>query len=141
MAESMIVQRLVRPVGAWLIACLASATAMMLMLAGIAVITETPSAGELADIAMGILPGAITVATIMAVLTALPTFALAWIMHLNRWKAVWISALLGATVGICTLQLFGFPAREGAQTLPLTLMVFSTGLIGGSVYRLVAGRG
>ena len=66
---------------------------------------------------------------------------IAWIMHLNRWKAVWISALLGATVGICTLRLFGFPAREGAQTLPLTLMVFSTGLIGGSVYRLVAGRG
>ena len=139
---SMIVHRFLRPVGAWMIACLASGAALMAAFGLVDVATSLPTRGDLAEFGEAVLPGTLFIGIFVAALTALPAFVFAWILHWQGWKAVWASALLGGLVAVGTLQvLFGFPLQYGTEAIPLTAIFLGTGLIGGSVYRLAAGKG
>ena len=139
---TMIAQRFLRPVGAWMIACLASGAALVAAFGLVDVATGPPSREDLAEFGEAILPGTLYIGIFVAALTALPAFVFAWILHARGWKAVWTSALLGGLVAVGTLQLlFGFPLQYGTEAIPLTAIFLGVGLIGGSVYRLAAGRG
>jgi hypothetical protein len=129
-----------RPVGAWLAACLASGAAMFGTFGVMGLAEGVPSAQEVAGFAAAIIPGTLYIGVFMVVLTALPTLAFAWLMHSQGWKKIYTSALFGGLTGAGVLQLFGFPIRHGAEAIPVTMMFFCVGLVGGSVYRLVAGK-
>lgn len=129
-----------RPVGAWLAACLASGAAMFGSFGLMGLAEGVPSAQEVAGFAAAIIPGTLYIGVFMIVLTALPTLAFAWLMHSQGWKKVYTSALLGGVTGVLTVQVFGFPLQHGAEFVPLMILVFCVGLVGGGVYRLVAGK-
>lgn len=137
----MIVQRFIRPVGAWMIACLASGAAFVAAFGLIDAASSPPTRDDLAEFGEALLPGTLYIGVVVALMTALPAVVFAWILHWRGWKAVWTSALAGGLVAVGTLQvLFGFPLQYGTEAIPLTAIFLGVGLIGGSVYRLAAGR-
>jgi hypothetical protein len=129
-----------RPVGAWLVACFASAAALVAAFGVIGAVGAWPSAPDIAEFAAAIIPGTLYFGAFMIALTAIPTLIFAWIMHSQGWKKIYTSALFGGLTGAGVLQLFGFPIRHGAEAIPVTMMFFCVGLVGGGVYRLVAGK-
>lgn len=140
-AAGTLARTILRPVGAWLLACFASGAALVAAFGVIGAVGERPSAPDIAEFAAAILPGTLYFGVFMIVLTAIPTLIFVWIMHSQGWKKIYTSALFGGLTGAGVFQLFGFPIQHGADAIPVTMMFFCVGLVGGGVYRLVAGKG
>lgn len=128
------------PIAAWVLASMASGAAIVTG-AGIAAAVERPPDGEsVVEFVALVIPASLYIGIVVAILTALPWLALTWLMHGCGLKHRRISALLGGLMGAGLIQLFGFPLSEGVEGLPLTGLLFAAGLVGGLVYRVVAGR-
>ncbi len=133
--------RIIRPSLAWIAACAASGLSLVTGL-GLASFAETiPDAQTIIEFLTALLPASLFVAIFIGMYTLIPTFAAAWLMHALRWRAVWISALLGGMTGAALIQILSLPRQYGPEGVWITAFFASVGLVGGAVYRLVAGKG
>lgn len=133
--------RIIRPSLAWLAACIASGLALTLSFGILSLIEGLPSARDLLDFLQGLIPASLLFGAYIAAFTLIPTLAAAWLMHALRWQAIWQAALLGGLTGGVMIQVFVFTLDAGVEGLLTSALFGGVGLVGGAVYRLVAGKG
>ncbi len=132
--------QIIRPSLAWVTACGASGLALVASF-GLASFVDTGAdVRSVIEFVAALLPASLFFAIFIGFYTLVPTLAAAWLMHALRWRAVWISALLGGLTGAAMLQVFNLPLAYGVEGIWITGLFTGVGLIGGAVYRLVAGR-
>lgn len=128
---------LLRSVGAWLVACIASGAFLVMTMVFSAYVGETISMPQVTDVA-----AVFTVSLFIAFFVAVFT-ALIWppLVFLARWAKTprgWTDLVLGGLMGAGIIEAISQPAQTGA---PLLSVIFaSAGATGGIVYWLVAGR-
>lgn len=133
---------LFRPGFAWFVASLASGAALTVNFAVLSLIEGNWSNGDALGFALSFIPASLFFAGYTACFSAIPALAAAWLMHAMGWRSVWISAVLGGVVGAALIQvLLGFPLHHGMSDYYITALFGTAGLVGGAVYRLVAGKG
>jgi hypothetical protein len=132
---------IIRPSCAWITACGASGLALVASFGLASFVDAGADPRTVIEFLAALLPASLFFAVFIGFYTVIPTIAAAWLMHALRWQAVWISALLGGITGAVTIQLFNLPLQHGLDGLWITALFTGVDLVGGAVYRLVAGRG
>lgn len=132
--------RLVRPVLAWVAACGASGLTLFASFGLLGALEDAPTARDMAEFVGATIPATLLLSLYIALFTALPTLAAAWLMHWRGWQGLTASGLLGFLAGGALVQVLGFPLGEGVDGLKMTLWFAAVGAVGGLVYRGVAGR-
>ena len=132
--------RIFRPSLAWLVASAASGLTLTFSFGLISLLESVTTSLDLLDFLQGLIPASLLFGTYIAAFTLIPTLAVAWLMHALRWQAVWISALLGGVTGAALIQLLSRPLQYGPDGIWITAFFSGVGLVGGAVYRLVAGK-
>ncbi|WP_300527882.1 hypothetical protein [Maricaulis sp.] len=133
-----------RAFGAWLLACLAAATTIVLVFLVYALTVDAMDNGFAFDpgaIAAGFMITAIGAAFVVfyvIMLTALPWLGLVCLAKLTRLHRGFADMVLGALMGGTLIQLLGAPLGNGGE--PLTLLFAAAGAVGGLTYWNAAGR-
>jgi len=133
-------QRLIRPFIAWIMACLASGFGIALALGIVSTLDELGRGRNPADEIGAIIAVGAIAAYLVVILTALPWLVLAWVMYARGWQRRSTAMLLGGIMGAALFQLFGLPILQGPSGILMTTLLFGGGLIGGAVYRTIAGK-
>ncbi|WP_203293689.1 hypothetical protein [Maricaulis parjimensis] len=131
---------IIRPSLAWLAASIASGLTLTLTFGILSLFEGTTTARDLQDFLQSLIPASLLFGTYIAAFTLLPTLVAAWLMHVLRWQAIWQAALLGGLTGAVMIQVFVFTLDAGAEGLLTSALFGGVGLVGGAVYRLVAGK-
>ncbi|WP_138513227.1 hypothetical protein [Maricaulis alexandrii] len=131
---------IIRPSLAWLVASAASGLTLTLSFGLVSLLESVTTSLDLLDFLQGLIPASLLFGAYIAAFTLIPTLAAAWLMHAMRWQAIWQAALLGGLTGGVMIQVFVFTLDTGVEGLLASALFGGVGLVGGAVYRLVAGR-
>lgn len=132
---------IIRPVLAWIGACLVTAALLMGVMIGHAVIVEGISTDEALDLARALPVTLALSGTMAAVLLALPSLVLVMLLRLLHMPRGWGDAIAGAGAGAAVVYLTGFSASTEVWVQGLTYaLLLTVGLLAGLSYWTLAGR-
>ena len=101
--------RLVRPVLAWVAACGASGLTLFASFGLLGALEDAPTARDMAEFVGATIPATLLLSLYIALFTALPTLAAAWLMHWRGWQGLTASGLLGFLAGGALVQVISVP--------------------------------